>query len=209
MKGSLRQYLAEILACAGWWIRLEIRKGQGLFAVVLFTTVLLVSAGLVMHRVGLPVEGRQMLYWITYTFALFQAIPRPLLERRLEEWRWLYQLFSPVGLAGGLLLYTLGLTAFIGALLIGGAHAFWQYGPPLLSHLIGGAVLGLPLSLTAFLAARAEASYTIAAVLGFPLLLFPLLWLTLRSNAPLLPLALLLLLEGALFFLFLPSVWRD
>lgn len=205
----MRRLLRETFLHVGWWLRMEWRRGQSFATVVLFVLILLLVIGLLARRTGLPEEALRLFFWTSYTFTLFQAIPRPILDRRTEEWRWLHQLFSPESRAMGLWLYALLLSQVVGFFLIGGAWILWRYAPELAAGLIGGAALGLPLAFTALLAARAEASYAVAGVLGLPLLLFPLLWVCLRPSPPLLPLIVLSLAESLLFIALLPAVWRD
>lgn len=205
----MRSLLKEALLSAYWWIRMELRRGQSFATVALFSALLVLVVGISYRRIGLSEEELRLLFWIVYAFALFYAIPRPILDRRPEEWRWLHQLFSIEGRALGLWVYTVGLTLTVGLYLMGGSVLLWGYAPTVLTVIVGGASLGVPLALTALLAAKAEASYTVAGVLGLPLLLFPLLWVSVRSQPSLLTLSGIFLVETILLFILLPSVWRD
>jgi len=205
----VRALLKEAVRSAYWWMRMELRRGQSLATVALFTALLVLVVGLSYRRIGFSEEGLRLLFWIVYAFALFYAIPRPILDRRPEEWRWLYQLFSPEGHMLGLWLYAVALTLTVGLYLVGGTALLWGYAPPMATVAVGGSSLGVPLALTALLAAKAEASYTVAGVLGLPLLLFPLLWVCARNEPSLWMLLGLFLVESILLFIVLPSVWRD
>lgn len=202
-------FLQEIRWCARWWWRLERRRKQGLAIVGFFLLLWLLLGGLAQRREPFSEPVLRFLFWLMYFFGLFLAIPRLLLERRPEEWRWLYSLVSERGGLGGLWGYVLSLTLGIGAGLWMGSAVFWGYQPPFLQVEVGGAVLAVPLLISSFLTARAEAAYALAAILAFPLCLFPLLWLTLRAQAPLLPLGGLFLLETLLYFLLGSYVWRE
>ncbi|MCS7297426.1 MAG: hypothetical protein RMK19_08955 [Bacteroidia bacterium] len=192
-----------------WWFRLELRRGQGLLTAGLFMILLLLVVGLVIQRHGLPGQTIRLIFWLSEVFILFQAIPRLALERRPEEWRWLYQLFSAEGELLGLWLYMVGLSVGGSLGLWLGASMLWSYAPALMISVVGSLPLSLALLLSAILAARAEASYALSAVLAFPLLLFPLLWVSARERPPLQPLLFLFLAETLLFFLLFPFVRHD
>lgn len=165
--------------------------------------------GLLRRSVGFTEEGLRVLFWISYTFTLFQTIPRPILDRKKEEWRWLYQLFSLEANLIGVWLYAFLLSQGVGFYLAAGGYVLWGYAPFWGVSVLGGAVLGVPLAIAALIGARAEASYAVVGVLGFPLLLFPLLWVCLRSTPVLWQLGLLFTGESLLFFGLLPSVLED
>lgn len=188
---------------------MEWRRAQSFATVLLFILIILITIGLLVRRMALSAEALRLLFWTAYVFTLFQTIPRPIMDRQPEEWRWLHQLFSPESRAIGLWVYALLLSQVVGVMLIAGTMSLWDYFPGLAIGLLGGLTLGLPLAFTALLAARAEASYAVAGLLGFPLLLFPLLWLCARPTPSLLPLLALFLAESLLFITLLPAVWRD
>jgi hypothetical protein len=177
--------------------------------VFFFLGLWLLLGGLAQRRAPFSEPVLQFLFWLMYFFGLFLAIPRLLLERRPDEWRWLYSLVSERGGLGGLWVYVFGLTLDMGASLWVGSAFFWGYRPSFLQVEVGGAVLAVPLLIASFLTARAEAAYALAAILAFPLCLFPLLWLTLRPQPPLLPLGGLFFLETLLYFLLGSYVWRE
>ncbi|MCX8112222.1 MAG: hypothetical protein N3E49_03355 [Bacteroidia bacterium] len=202
-------WLIESWRSMQWWLRLEIRKGHSFITTLLFSTLILLVVGLFSRRMELSDGSLRLLFWLSFAFALFQTIPRPILDRRPEEWRWLHQFFSREGNVGGLWMYALLLSLLVGLYLGGGAYFLWGYKPSFGAIVLGGPTLSLPLTLAAYLTARAEASYAVTGVLGFPLLIFPLLWVCIRSQPALFPLGALLGVESLLFFFLLPSVWSD
>lgn len=198
----------EALWTARWWWRLEKRQGHGIGTTLLFLALLILLVGLPRRKIALSEAHTLLLFWISYLFSLFQAIPRPLLDRRPEEWRWLYMLVSPMGGLTGLWLFAVSIAAGVGLLLAGGAAFFWGNAPPLGLTLITGFTLSVPLLMSAFLTARVNGSYALAAILGFPLLLFPLLWVLFHTRPPLLPLALVGVTQSILFFTLGPYLWK-
>lgn len=201
--------LREGLWFAGWWWRLEGRKGQSTATAGLFLGALLIVGGIFRQRENPTEAFLRFLFWVSYFYGLFLALPRAFLERRPEEWRWLYSLISERGALLGLWLYGISLSAILGIALWVGARFWWGPIPTLETTLLGGAALALPLLIAAFITARAEASYALAAVLAFPLSFFPLLWLVSRAQPPILPLLGIVSLESLLLFLLGPYVWRN
>ncbi|MCX7606189.1 MAG: hypothetical protein N2170_02830 [Bacteroidia bacterium] len=200
--------LQEGVWFARWWWRLESRRGYSLATAFLFAFLLLIVGGLGYRRQLLDPIQLRFFFWLVYFFSLFQGIPRPLLDRRSEEWRWIYSLVSEKGGLFGLWLYGLSLSSLLAFLLMGGSLLFWGYAPSVRESLFTGFAWAVPLLLTAFITKRVEASYTLTAVLVFPLCLFPLLWVTLRPEAPVLPLLILWGAESLLYFSLGPFVWR-
>ncbi|MCS7162630.1 MAG: hypothetical protein NZ958_04810 [Bacteroidia bacterium] len=196
------------LYAAYWWWRLELRQAHGLAALGLFILLLGLAVGLAQQAVPWPLPVQRWSFWIAYVFALFQGVPRALLERRSEEWRWLFHLFPPLLALAGLWLYAVVLALVAGLLLAGLTFLFWRFAPSLQAIGLGGIVLVSPLLLSAYLTARAEASYVVGIILAFPLLFFPLLLLG-GSPAPA-PEVLLALgsVETLLFFLVAPYLWQ-
>lgn len=188
---------------------MEWRRGQSIFTVILFTTLLILIVGLLSWRARLSEQPLRLFFWVSYLFTIFQALPRAILDRRPEEWRWLHQLFSPEGNAAGIWLYANMLSVAVGAYLMIGAQLMWGYKVSFLPNLLGGAVLSVPLAFAAFITARAEASYALTSVLAFPLVIFPLIWVSSRSDFALSPMVALLGVESLLFLFILPAVWRD
>lgn len=201
--------LREGLWFTGWWWRLEGRKGQSSATAGLFLIALLIVGGIFRQRESPTEAFVRFLFWMSYFFGLFLALPRAFLERRPEEWRWLYSLVSEAGALLGLWLYSLSLGAAMGTGLWLGTQFWWGGSPPLGVILVGGGALALPLLFAAFLTARAEASYALTAVLAFPLCFFPLLWLVSRTHPPVGPLLGMVSVESLLFFLLGPYVWRN
>jgi hypothetical protein len=193
---------------AGWWWRLERRQGHTLATTGLFILLLLLVGGLAARKGLFEASTLRFLFWIGYLFSLLQALPRAMLDRRAEEWRWLYGLVSLPGALIGLWLFAFSLTELLGLLLWAGSWIFWGVSPSFTLVLSGGPSLGLPLFFTAFLTARAGSSYAVATVLAFPLTLFPLLWVLFRDPPLLLPLFLVAGVQSALFFFLGPYVWR-
>ncbi len=201
--------LREGLWFAGWWWRLEARKGQSSATAGLFLGAVLLVGGIFRQREDPTEAFLRFLFWISYFFGLFLALPRAFLERRPEEWRWLYSLVSEAGALLGLWVYSVSLGIGLGMILWVGAQFWWGSTPPLNAVLLGGVALSLPLLIAAFLTARAETSYALAAVLAFPLSFFPLLWLVAQSQPPSAPLLGIVSVETLLFFLLGPYVWRN
>ncbi len=201
--------LKEALWAAHWWWRLEKRQGHGLGTTLLFLVLLILIGGLAKRKITLPEAPTHLLFWISYLFSLFQAIPRPLLERRPEEWRWLYTLVSPEGGLAGLWLFAISIAASVGLLLTAGTAFFWESAPPLALTLTTGFALAVPLLLSALLTARVNGSYALAAILSFPLLLFPLLWVLFHAAPPLWPLVGVGVAQSILFFTLGPYMWKS
>lgn len=199
---------AEALWTARWWWRLEKRQGHGIGTTLLFLALLILLVGLSQRKIPLSEAHTLLLFWISYLFSLFQAIPRPLLERRPEEWRWLHALVSPEGGLAGLWLFAVSIAVGVGLALAAGAAFFWKSAPPLDLTLTTGFTLSVPLLMSAFLTARVNGSYALAAILGFPLLLFPLLWVLFHTRPPLLPLVLVGVAQSILFFALGPYLWK-
>ncbi|MCS6790584.1 MAG: hypothetical protein NZ580_06355 [Bacteroidia bacterium] len=188
-----------------WW-RLEVRRATGLATLLLFLLLLLLSETIAFLRHPLSPSAGAVLFWLTYLFILFQAIPRTLLELRPEEWNWLFLIYPSFPLLIGMWLYATSLGLAVGLLLKGGAFLLRAYHPSLPLCLMGGQGLSVPLLISAFITARIEGSYALGAVLALPLLLFPLLLLTLNPHPSLLALLLLWAAESILFLVLGPYV---
>ncbi|MEN3040007.1 MAG: hypothetical protein ABDH66_00500 [Bacteroidia bacterium] len=171
--------------------------------------LILLMVGLLNQHAGLSVEALRILFWISYLFSIFQAVPRSILDRRPEEWRWLHQIFSSEGNATGIWLYAISLAVGIGVYFTIGGRLLWGYRISLWSCLLGGVVMSVPIAFSAFIAVRAEASYALASVLAFPLVIFPLVWVGTQGDYAPFPMVVLFVAESLLFLILLPAVWRD
>ncbi len=166
-----------------WLWKLERRRGQTLPGTLLFIALISLFIGLLKKRDLLPPSALPAIFWISYLFTLFQAIPKSFLDISAESWRWLQIMVSPTGAAWGLTLYLLSWGAGSWGIWWVVSSALWGYTPALIAILTAGS-LGLIVGLSAFLAALGRLSHAAANVLALPLVLTPLLLALFREDSP-------------------------
>lgn len=190
-----------------WLWRLERRRGHSWPTAWLFITILALVVGLLQIKGRLPQPALPAIFWMSYLFALFQALPRSFLEVRSESWLWLSGMVTPNAAGWGLLWYTLSWGMALYGLLVGVSWGFWGYCPSA-SAALYALTLSLPVGFTGFMAARAQASYALGIVLALPLTILPLLLLFLRPHTPALQAVLLLAAQALLIVVFVPYLWN-
>mgnify|MGYP001063593731 CR=1 FL=1 len=165
-----------------WLWALEHRRGQTLPGTLLFISLIGLLIGLLKKRDLVPTAALPALFWLSYLFTLFQAIPKSFLDISPESWRWLRLIVSPGGASGGLLTYILTWAGGLWGIWYGLSAVLWDYVPPPVS-LLTAFSLGLVVGIGAFLTAMARLSYATASILSLPLTLMPLLLALFRSEA--------------------------
>ncbi|MCS7189071.1 MAG: hypothetical protein RMJ66_00070 [Bacteroidia bacterium] len=201
--------LRESIWFASWWWRVEIRRGQALSPIIIFLLSLFLLGGMVQIREKVPDIILRLIFWTNYFYSLFLTLPRALLERRPEEWRWIYYSVSESGGLGGLWLYALSWTLSLGLVMKWGVKILWDYYVPLHTTWLGGGIIAFPLLLITFISAKAEVSYAITAVLVFPVVFLALLSLVLSPIPSLFSLIGIWVGESLLLLLLGPYVWRN
>jgi len=165
-----------------WLWKLEQRRGQTLSGTLLFIALIGLFIGLLRKRDLLPVSALPGIFWISFLFTLFQAIPKSFLDISVESWRWLQIMVSPPGAAWGLTLYLLSWGAGLWGIWYGTGVALWGYAPAGIG-ILTAISLGLVVGLCAFLAALARLSPAAANILALPLVLTPLLLALFRPHS--------------------------
>ncbi len=190
-----------------WLWKFEQRRGQTLSGTLLFVALIGLLIGLLRKRDLLPASALPAIFWISYLFTLFQAIPKSFLDIAPECWRWLQIMVSPPGAAWGLILYLLSWGAGLWGIWYGMGIVLWGYIPGGMGILTASS-LGLVVGLCAFLAALARLSPAAANILALPLVLTPLLLALFRPHSVLEN----LLYSGVALILawtLLPSLWEN
>ncbi len=201
-----RNTFAESYYLFRWLWTLEHRRGQTLPGTLLFIALIGLLIGLLKRRDLIPAAAIAALFWLSYLFTLFQAIPKSFLDISPESWRWLRLIVSSTGATGGLLGYILAWAGGLWGIWYGLSAVLWDYVPPPAS-LLTAVSLGIVVGIGAFLTAMARLSYATASILAMPLTFLPLLLALLRSEAlieNLLYLATALTLTWSL----LPLLWK-
>ncbi len=165
-----------------WFWRLERRRGQNLPGTLLFIALIGLLIGLLRRRDLVPTTALPAIFWMSYLFTLFQAIPKSFLDISSENWRWLRIMVSPMGAAWGILLYVGSWGIGLWAVWYAVSVLLWGYEPTGIGLVTAGG-LALVVGLSAFLAAIARLSYATANILALPLVLMPLLLILFRSHA--------------------------
>ncbi len=190
-----------------WLWKLEQRRGQTLPGTLLFIALISLFIGLLRKRDLLPPSALPAVFWISYLFSLFQAIPKSFLDISTESWRWLQIMVSPTGAAWGLTLYLLSWGTSLWGIWWIVSSALWGYAPAQIAILTAGS-LGLVAGLSAFLAALARLSHAAANVLAMPLVLTPLLLALFREDS-LMENLLYLAVALTLCWTLLTSLWES
>lgn len=201
-----RNTFAESYYLFRWFWTLEYRRGQTLPGTLLFIALIGLLVGLLKRRDLMPASALPALFWLSYLFTLFQAIPKSFLDISPESWRWLRLIVSSGGAVGGLLGYILAWAGSLWGIWYGLSAVLWDYVPPAASLLTAGS-LGIVVGIGAFLTAMARLSYATASILAMPLTLLPLLLALFRSEA-LIENLLYLAIALALTWSLLPLLWE-
>lgn len=174
----------------------------------------------------IPLNTWNVLYWLIMLFAAMNAILKSFIQEHDSRQMYYYSLVSARDYIGAKILYNALLMIVLGFTGLGVFFAFM--GNPLsspwifLANMIFG-MLGFAavLTLVSAIASRVRNSFTLMAVLGFPLVL-PLLLLLIRVSAAsimgtgflsiapdLLIIALLVMISLVLSMLLFPYIWRE
>ncbi len=174
----------------------------------------------------IPLNTWNALYWLIMLFAAMNAILKSFIQEHDSRQMYYYSLVSARNYIGAKILYNALLMIVLG---LTGLVVFFAFmGNPLnspwifLANMVFG-MLGFAavLTLVSAIASRVRNSFTLMAVLGFPLVL-PLLLLLIRVSAAsimgtaflsvvtdLLIIALLVLISLVLSMLLFPYIWRE
>lgn len=206
-------------------ITMELKQPHSLNGIILYVVSTVFVTYLSFHG-DLPITTWNSIFWIILMFGSMNAASRVLYQEPYSRHGFYYQLINPTHLILSRLLYN-GVLMGILALLTFGGFALLVGNPVkhtgffLFELFVGGLGLSSVLTVVAAIASRAGQSFSLMAILSFPLVLPLMLVLinlgeqainadeilnTIKGGAVLLLLAFLPAAIGVLLF---PHLWRD